>query len=110
MKEVKNSVLSGYYSAGVGAVNHAYQLTKSKKIKLAKIWAQKSEECWEQYFKKVDSSYHDAWLWYAFSLGIQGKLKEFENALKKSALLGKLDHLNDPALKKIRKMVSESTK
>lgn len=108
LKNLKQKIYGGYYSAGVGAVFHAYKLALKGKKKLAIKWAKTAEKCWCNYFKKVSPDYHDAWYWYALSLGVQGRLKESDEALAHSAMLGKLNIKKDPAFIKMRRMIRES--
>lgn len=97
---------SGLYSQGVGAANYAFLLLTEGKRAIGLRWAQKSQMAWEEYFKKVAKDYHDPWYWYALALGLQGKDKEFEKALKHSAKLSKKNSNTDPAFKKLRRMIS----
>jgi hypothetical protein len=105
-KEVALGINNGFYSQGVGAANYAYNLFKEGKKTVGLRWAQKSQIMWEKYFEKVANDYHDAWYWYALALGLQGKDKEMNAALKKSAKLAKKNLETDPAFKKLRKMAS----
>lgn len=105
MKEIANKNLGGNYPAGVGAANHAYKLKLKGQLARSKKWAAISEKCWKTFFDKVDANYHDAWFWYALSLGLQGKTEESEKAMIHSAKLGKLNVKTYPAFKKLRRML-----
>lgn len=104
-KEVALGNNNGLYSQGVGAGNYAYKLLKEGKRAVGLRWAKKSQLIWEVYFEKVSKDYHDPWFWYALALGLQGKDKEMNIALKKSAKLSKLDLQKDPSFKKLREML-----
>lgn len=94
-----------YYSQGVGAANHAYKLGLSGKQKLTLKWAKIAESAWEKYFLKVNKKYFDPWLWYALSLGLQGKNQSMEKALKIAAKLASISYKKDRNIIKIRQMV-----
>ena len=104
-RNVKGKDVIGYYSMGVGAANHAYKLKLKNKNKLSLQWAKKAEQAWLNYFEFRTKTYHDPWLWYGLSLGLQGRYKEMEKALKTSAKLAKRP-LQHPTFKKIRRMAT----
>lgn len=96
---------NGLYSQGVGAANYSHKLFSEGKNTIGLRWAKKSQLALEEYFEKVSKDYHDPWYWYALALGLQGKDKEMNMALKKSAKLAKKNLNTDVSFKKLRKMV-----
>ena len=106
VKQVEAGIMGGLYSQGVGAGNYAYKLMRDGKITIGLRWAVKSQAVWENYFLKCSKDYHDAWYWYALSLGLQGKEKEMDAAIKRSAKLSKQNLKTNPAFKKLRRMAS----
>jgi hypothetical protein len=108
VKRVALGEISGLYSQGVGAANYAYKLSLEGKKAIALRWAKKSQLAWEEYFENVGSDYHDPWYWYALSLGLQGKEKEMDIALIRSAKLSRKNLKTDSALRKLRRMIQET--
>lgn len=97
--------MNGLYSQGVGSANYAYKLFLDGKKSSGLRWAQKSQLIWEDFFQKCTKDYHDPWYWYALALGLQGKDKEMNLALSRSAKLAKINVNTAPAFKKLRKML-----
>lgn len=77
-----------YYTQGVGAANYAYVHAEKGRARLAALWAARAVVAWEEFFKYKDD-YYNAYVYYALALGILGRIKEMEDALKKSAKLSK---------------------
>lgn len=107
VKEVKAKDMSGLYSQGVGAANHAYKLLLKGKRSLGVKWALRSQKAWEGYFEHCTKKYHDPWYWYAMALGLQGKEKEMKKALERSAKLSGKNLKTDAGFKKLYKMMEE---
>jgi hypothetical protein len=81
----------GYYGQGVGAANYAYHHAAAGHVKPAAFWARRAVAAWEKFFL-FKADYYNAYVHYALALGIMGRLKDMEAALRKSALLsGKPD-------------------
>lgn len=108
IKTVEGGDIWGLYSQGVGASNYAYKLFSQNKCGLGLKWAVKAEKIWEEFFEKCTRDYYDPWCWYALSLGLQGKEKDMDSALKKSSKLSKKDLKSYPLFIKIRTMAKES--
>ncbi|MDQ7774137.1 MAG: hypothetical protein RDU13_11535 [Elusimicrobiales bacterium] len=76
----------GYYGQGVGAANYAYEHAVAGRRGLAAMWARRAVRSWETFFK-FKPDYYNAYVHYALALGILGRLKGMEAALRKSASL-----------------------
>lgn len=88
---VKRGEKRAYYSQGVGAAWHAYSHAKAGRWHFARLWAKRAVRAWECLFKFNDK-YYNAYVHYALALGILGRDKELDAALKRSARLsGKPD-------------------
>lgn len=75
---------SYYYCQGVGASQLARRYALAGKEALCLKWAKKSEKAWLGYFKVVPNWYN-SYLYYATSLGLQGKTAEMNAALETGA-------------------------
>ena len=80
----KGNKRGGYYSQGVGAVQLAKAYAEKRKKKLALKWARKSEKAWLNFFK-INSKWHNSYLFYARALGYQGRIDESHRALLMAA-------------------------
>jgi hypothetical protein len=76
----------GYYGQGVGAANYAYEHAAATRVKPATFWARRAVAAWEKFFI-FKADYYNAYVHYALALGILGRLKDMDAALKKSAAL-----------------------
>ena len=89
VERVRNGERRAYYSQGVGAVYMARKLAEKGRRGLALRWAKKAEKAWLGYYA-IDAStrgWYNSYLFYAASLGYQGRLREMEKALGKAAKL-----------------------
>lgn len=73
-----------YYSQGVGASQLAKRYALAGRVGLCLRWAKKSEKAWLNYFK-VMPNWYNSYLYYAASLGLQGKIAEMDKAFEKGA-------------------------
>ncbi|MFI5333390.1 MAG: hypothetical protein ACHQVS_04815 [Candidatus Babeliales bacterium] len=80
----------GYYSQGVGAANYARKLIEQGNKPLALDYAQKAIVAWAQYFS-YDNTYYNAYVHYAYALGILGYKEDMMRALERSASIIKKD-------------------
>lgn len=81
--------IKGYYYQGVGAANYAKVLVEQGDKPLALEYAQKAIVAWAQYFS-YENDYYNAYVHYAFALGILGYHEEMMRALQRSSgMIGK---------------------
>jgi hypothetical protein len=87
-REVSRTRTQQMYSAGVGSAYHALDYARKKNKRMAYLWAQKSVDAWEIYFKS-EKKYYNPYVHYGLALGILGRKKEMMKALKTSSKLCK---------------------
>ena len=84
LERVKAGEKSSYYSQGVGAEQVAKNYALRGRKALCLRWAKKSEKAWLNYFK-VMPDWYNSYLFYAASLGYQGKIAEMDKAFATGA-------------------------
>ncbi len=72
------------YSQGVGAIGVAKEYARKGKIGLAMRWAKRSENAWKRFFK-VDPNWYNSYLFYAQSVGLQGRTTEMNRAFRRAS-------------------------
>jgi hypothetical protein len=88
IKFVNRGHRRSFYSQGVGATQLAKKYFALKSFKRGKAWASRAEKAWLHFFK-IDSNWYNSYVWYAYCLGLQGKLIPMEKALAKAAKISR---------------------
>lgn len=76
----------GYYCQGVGAAWHAYELTCSGRVTLGALWARRAIRAWAAH-RRFRPDYYNQYVHLGLALGILGKPREMEMALRRAARL-----------------------
>lgn len=89
----------GYFSQGIGAAHYAQEYLLAGNQGIAKEWAEKSIQAWNEYFKH-DTKYFHAYVEYALALSILGRDDEMMKALNDGVQQIHTD-LNNPEFKEV---------
>lgn len=76
----------GYYCRGVGAAWRAYELTKAGQVAAGAVWAKRAVRAWAAH-RKFRPDYYNQFVHLGLALGVLGKRREMEAALKRGARL-----------------------
>lgn len=80
---LRSGIKKAYYSQGVGAAWHALKLAEDKQTARAAKWAERSVVAWRKFLAK--NEYYNAYVHLGLALGVMGRKKEMEEALKRGA-------------------------